>query len=148
MIHPADEKLDALAQVADRLTELLVLDCQAFEAHRPHEVAARAEETARLANIYRHESSRLRSEPALVKAASAERRLRLSRSVEAMEAVLARHGRALHAAKVVTEGLVQAIAKEVAAQRSAAAGAGYGPGGTQATAPSTAATAITLNRRA
>ena len=48
------------------------------------------------------------------------------RATEAFEAVLARHGRALEAAKTVTEGLVRAIAEEVARSRSA--GTGYGPG--------------------
>ena len=49
----------------------------------------------------------------------------------------------LEAAKTVTEGLVRAIAEEVASKR--ASGAGYGPGAT-ATAADTRA--ITLNQRA
>ena len=57
--------------------------------------------------------------------------------------MLARHGRAVTAAKTLTEGLVHAIAKEVAAQRGRAAG--YGP---TAMAARGDASAITLNRRA
>jgi hypothetical protein len=56
---------------------------------------------------------------------------------------VARQARALNAAKTVTEGLVHAIAQEVAAQRSS--GAGYGPG---AQAHAGDARAITLNRSA
>ena len=69
---------------------------------------------------------------------------RLTRATEAFDAVIARHGRALHAAKIVTEGLVHAIAEEIAVQRSA--GATYGPRGTK-TKPATAAS-VTLNQRA
>ncbi len=60
--------------------------------------------------------------------------------------MLARHGRAIEAAKIITEGLVRAIAEEVAGQRQQATG--YGPGATLQGQPSSTATAITLNRRA
>ena len=147
MQSAADERSEALIDLAQRLTGLLTLDCQAFEAHRPQDAAERSEETARLANLYRHESARIRSDPASIRSAAPERRQRVIRAVEALDAVLARHGRALHAAKTVNEGLVHAIAREVASQRGAGA-AGYGPGGVQATAPAATSTAITLNRRA
>jgi hypothetical protein len=143
----ADERAEALTTLAQRLAGLLTLDCQAFESHRPQDVAARAEETARLANLYRHESARIRSDPASIKAASEDRRRILVQAVEALDAVLARHGRAVHAAKTVSEGLVHAIAREVASQRSAGS-SGYGANGAHASAPAGAATAITLNRRA
>ena len=71
-------------------------------------------------------------------------RTRLIRATEAFDAVLARQGRALEAAKTVSEGLVRAIADEVAAQRNT--GTGYGQGGV-ASAPAPA-TSITLNKRA
>ena len=64
-------------------------------------------------------------------------------ATQAFEAVLARHNRALEAAKTITEGLVQTIAKEVAAAR--AQGAGYGSGGRAAAADGRA---VTLNRTA
>ena len=58
--------------------------------------------------------------------------------------MIARQGRALGAAMKVTEGLVHAIAHEVAAHRNK--GAAYGPNGVRSTG--TAVTAITLNQRA
>ena len=70
-------------------------------------------------------------------------RLRLVRATEAFDAVLARHARALTAAKTVTEGVVKAIAEEVG--RARAQTAGYGPGAR--TAP-VANTAVALNRQA
>jgi hypothetical protein len=140
-----DDRAEALTDLAQRLTGLLALDCQAFEAHRPHEAAERSEETGRLANLYRHESARIRADLSLIRGATPERRRRLATAIEALDAVLARHGRAIHAAKTVSEGLVHAIAQEVARQRGAVAGS-YGPGGSSS--PVSTATAITLNRRA
>jgi hypothetical protein len=143
----ADERVTAMLALTEELTGNLLLDCQAFEAHRPHEAAERGQHTARLANLYRHESARIRQDPSSVAAAAPMLRKRLLQSAEALDAVLARHGRAIHAAKTVSEGLVHAIATEVANQRGATGGS-YGPsGGSVAPSPS-AATSITLNRRA
>ena len=144
---PADERVEAMLALTEQLTGLLVLDCQAFEAHRPQDVAERSAETARLANLYRHESARIRQDPSSTKAAAPALRKRLMQSAEALDSVLARHGRALHAAKTINEGLVHAIAREVSSQRGANA-ASYGPGGAVMTAPQATATSITLNRRA
>ncbi len=78
--------------------------------------------------------------------APAERRRRLMQATEAFDAVLARQGRAIEAAKTVTEGLVRAIAEEVASTREQRTG--YGPTAAPPPSSATAATAITLNRRA
>jgi len=140
----ADERVGQLIALTERLTELIAAEAQAFETHRPQDAAALVEETSRLANLYRHESARVRANPNLVASATLEGRTRLMRATEAFDAVLARQGRALDAARTVTEGLVQAIATEVAAQRSK--GIGYGP--TAKTHDINTATSITLNQRA
>lgn len=139
----AAERVEQMIQLTARLTDQLAVEAQAFEARRPHEVAAQVQETARLANLYRHESGRIKAKPDLIMAAPLEVRMKLMRATEAFEAVLARHGRALAAAKAVTEGLVQAIAREVSEQR--AAGSPYGSNGGRGGGD---ATAITLNKRA
>ena len=139
----ADDRVEQLIALTERLTQILTLDAEDFEARRPHAAAGRAEETGRLANLYRHESLRVRRDGAMIAAAPAARREQLTRATEAMEAVLQRHARALHAAKTVTEGLVKALADEAAAQR--APKTAYGPGARMA---NTANASITLNRRA
>ncbi len=146
-MSPADERVEAMLALTEQLTGMLVLDCKAFEAHRPQDVAERSAETARLANLYRHESARIRQDVGSVAAAAPALRKRLVQSAEALDSVLARHGRALHAAKTVSEGLVHAIAREVATQRGGHGG-GYGPGGGSVAPSPGAATSITLNRRA
>ena len=139
----SSERVEQLILLTERLTELVALEAQAFESRRPQDAAVHVEETAKLANLYRHESARVRANPDLVKACPLAQRTRLIRATEAFDAVLARQGRALEAAKTVTEGLVRAIAEEVANQRQQ--GVSYGAGGTSAPA---GATAITLNQRA
>jgi hypothetical protein len=139
----AADRVEQLIILTERLTDLVAEQALAFEQHRAHEVAPQLEEATRLANLYRHESARVRADPTLVASAGLERRTRLVRATEAFDAVLARQERALAAAKHVTEGLVRAIADEVAAQRSR--GATYGP---TAAAPTGSASAITLNKRA
>ncbi|MBI1682121.1 flagellar basal body protein [Caulobacter hibisci] len=144
-LSPADDRVEQLIILTERLTDLIARQATAFEARRPHEAARHVEETAKLANIYRHESARVRANVAIVQAAAPERRMRLVRATEAFDAVLARQSRAIAAAKTVTEGLVRAVANEIAAQRPQAAG--YGPSA-QGAAYRNSATAITLNQRA
>jgi hypothetical protein len=139
----AADRVDQLIALTERLTDLLELDVRDFEARRPHLAAARAEESGRLANLYRHESGRVKREPKLVAGAPEARRKQLIAATAKLDAVLQRHARALGAAKAVTEGLVKAIAEEAAAQRTAVAG--YGPGARTATP---AAAPLALNRRA
>ena len=143
MTAPQD-RLEQVVILTERLTKLLADQAVAFEAHRPQDAAASMEETTKLANAYRHEAKRLRENPAEIHAAPLELRRRLLRATEAFDAVVARQGRALHAAKTITEGLVQAIAQEVVKQRSVTAG--YGPSGVKNIGQ--AGAAITLNRRA
>ncbi|CAN7243298.1 flagellar basal body protein [Phenylobacterium sp. LjRoot225] len=143
--NDATERVDQLTILTERLTDVIAKQSLCFEQHRPQDAGLLMEEAGRLANLYRHESMRVRADPGLVIAAPVELRQRLIRATEAFDAVLARHGRAVMAAKFVTEGLVRVIAEEVASQRDQLAG--YGPGA-RTPSSSGAATAITLNRRA
>jgi hypothetical protein len=136
-------RVEQLIVLTERLTALIAVQAKAFEAHRPQDAAARLEEIARLANVYRRESAEIRQNPALISGAPADLRRRLITATEAFDAVMARQDRALAAAKTVTEGIVRAVAEEVAAQRGSASG--YGPA---ARPQAPAATAITLNQRA
>jgi len=139
----AEDRATQLIQLTERLTDRLAGETLAFEAHRPQDAAHGVAETQRLANLYRHEAARVKAQPSLLAGAASQTRARLLRATEAFEAVLARHGRAVAAAKQVSEGLVRAIAEEVARTRTAVSG--YGA--TARTAPASAS-AIALNRRA
>jgi len=139
----ASERVEQMVLLTERLTELVAAQAKSFETHRPQDAIVHGDEIGRLANLYRHESARVRANPGVVSQANLTLRTRLVRATEAFDAVLARQQRAVNAAKTVTEGLVRAIAEEVAAQRQK--GSTYGPGAATSMAP---ATAITLNKRA
>jgi hypothetical protein len=138
------ERMEPMIWLTERLTELIAQQAVAFESGRPQDAAPNIEETAKLANIYRREAAQFRQARDELLGAPVALRRRLVQATEAFDAVMARQERALHAAKTVTEGLVHAIANEVANQRSA--NAGYGPKGTRSIG--SAASAIALNQRA
>jgi hypothetical protein len=139
----ADERVEHLIVLTDRLTAMISRETEAFEARRPQDVAETVSETARLANIYRLESARLKQDPSVLKAASERLRRTLVTSTRAFDTALTRHGQVLEAARTITEGLVHAIAKEVTANRAK-------PVGYTNRARSTLgdSVAVTLNRRA
>jgi hypothetical protein len=144
--NDAADRVDQLIILTERLTDLIAAQCLCFEQHRPQDAAKLMEELGRLSNLYRHESTRVRADPRLVAGAPADLRQRLIRATEGFDAVLHRHGRAVNAARTVTEGLVRAIANEVASQREQLSG--YGPTARPPASAASAATAITLNRKA
>jgi len=134
--------LAGIVELTETLTALLADQARAFEQHRPQDAAASLPEVTRLAALYRESSARVRAQPSVVATAPAALRQRLLRATEGFEAVLERQGRAVAASKTITEGLVKAIAEEIAAKRSL--NQGYGPAG----ARKTAALAVTLDRQA
>ena len=136
----AADRVDQLLTLTERLTGLLRQDLADMEARRPQSLA-RAEELGRLANMYRHESARVRRDPSLIADAPAAARAALKRATEAFESTLARHARAIGAAKMLTEGLVRAIAEEM--NNSRPGSSAYGPGVRRG-----ASQPITLNKRA
>ena len=130
----AADRVDQLITLTERLTGLMQADLTELEARRPS--LARAEELGRLANVYRHESARVRRDPALIAGAPAPDRARLRIATERFDATLARHLRAVEAARTISEGLVRAIAEEMVRSRPAASG--YGPRPSKADSPALA----------
>ena len=123
----ASARLRQLIDLTRRLTERLGDEARAFEARRPQDAAASIAETHDLANVYRRESAQLKANPSSVSDAPPAERAALIRATEAFEVVLARHARAVEAARVISEGLVRTIAAEVASLRGSPSA--YGPGG-------------------
>jgi type VI protein secretion system component VasF len=134
--------LEKVIQLTEQLTALLAAQARAFEQHRPQAAAAGLQEIHKLSQVYAAASGVVRTQPKLIEQAPPQLRRRLLQATEAFDAVLQRQGRSLSACKTVTEGLVKAIADEVAARRSV--GRAYGPNAKRPIS----ATAITLNQRA
>lgn len=139
----ATARVRQLIDLTNRLTTRLSEESKVFESHRPQDAAAALAGTQDLANAYRRESAQLKANPASVAAAPATDRVALIRATEVFEAVLSRHSRAVEAARVVSEGLVQTIAAEVAGQRGSPSA--YGASGRANTGDSRA---LAFNRQA
>jgi hypothetical protein len=133
----------ALTALTEQLTHRLETESRAFAEHRPQDVAAGLAQTQELTNRYRRESAQLKATPTALSAAPASERMALIRATERFEAVLGVHARTVEAARIISEGLVQAIAAEVAASR--ALNGSYGASGRAATGDGRA---ITLDRTA
>lgn len=113
----ATARVKQMTDLTERLTACLIDESKAFEAHRPQDAAATVAATQELANSYRRESAQLKANPAAIAAAPAAQRTALIKATQIFEAVLSRHAQAVEAARVISEGLVQTIAAEVAGQR-------------------------------
>src|SRR5438094_942995 len=93
----AAERVDQLIILTERLTDVIARQARCFELHRPQDAAGLMEEAASLANLYRHESARVKADNGLIKEAPAELRRKLIAATEVFDVVLERHGRALTA---------------------------------------------------
>ena len=116
----ARARVRQLIDLTQRLTDRLSAETRAFEDNRPHDVAASLAETQEMANLYRRDSAHVKANPALLSDAPVEDRKALIGVTEAFNAVLTNHARAVEAARAISEGLVRAIAQEVAAARTPA----------------------------
>lgn len=116
----AQARVRQLTALTLRLTERLEAETLAFADGRPQDVASGLAETQEMANLYRRDSAHVKANPALLSGAPLEDRKTLIEATRAFDAVLTRHGRAVDAARQISEGLVRAIAEEVTAARTPA----------------------------
>ena len=132
-----------LTSLTGQLSDRLENETRAFAERRPGDVVASLPQTQELTNQYRRESAQLRAAPGMISAAPEAERSALIKATQAFETILAKHARAVEAARVISEGLVRTIAAEVAGAR--AQGVGYGASGR---ATEGDGRAVALNRKA
>ncbi|MGQ0532335.1 MAG: flagellar basal body protein [Caulobacteraceae bacterium] len=113
----ARDRAEQLLLMTERLTGLAAEDTRRIEAREPLLDGPEADEKNRLANAYRLELARIKQDPALIQGAPPELLTKLRRSTVFLHETLAAHELALNAVKIVSEGLVHAMAEEVARQR-------------------------------
>ena len=113
----AQARVRQLTALTLRLTERLEAETLAFADGRPQDVASGLAETQEMANLYRRDSAHVKANPALLSGAPLDDRKTLIDATREFDAVLTRHGRAVDAARQISEGLVRAIAAEVTEQR-------------------------------
>jgi hypothetical protein len=136
----AEDGADRAAQlllITERLTALIAAETARIQARQPPLDGAEGEEKNRLANAYRLELARIKQDPSLIEGAPRALVETLKTKTATLHAALADHEIALGAVKIVAEGLVHAMAEEVARQRNGARG--YGARGEFAAAQPSAA---------
>ena len=132
------DRAEQLVLVTERLTALIEEDTRRMRAREAPLTGAEGDEKARLVNTYRLELSRIKQDPSLIQDAPASVHARLKTATLALQEALATHELELGALKFVAEGLVQAMAEEVARQRSGARNYGARGGVETPTGPSPA----------
>lgn len=113
----AKDRAEQLLLVTERLTVLIEAETQRIEARQPPLDGPEAEEKTRLANAYRLELARVKHDRSLIEGAPPALLSQLRQSTVALHEKLAAHETALNAVKLVTEGLVHAMAEEAVRQR-------------------------------
>ncbi len=116
----ADDARDRAAQlllITERLSALIAAETQRIEARLPPLEGAEAEEKTRLANAYRLELTRIKHDRSLIEGASPETLTKLRAATETLHVAMAAHETSLNAVKVISEGLVHAMAEEIARLR-------------------------------
>lgn len=119
----ADLQVQKLINLTQTLTERLNAELDMIRNHRVAEMASGMSRTSEMANEYRRESARVKSNPGLISNASLALKQSLISATEAFEHTLALHSQTIEAARKISEGLVRTIAGEVADAR--ALGTGY-----------------------
>lgn len=142
----AAERADQLIAMAARLTALVNAETEAMRQRRLDGASADWAEKESLSQGWRLEIARIKADPSLLDGLDKSRRETLREASRTLEAALEAHAAGLGAMKEVTEGLVRAIADEIASARSAPAG--YGRSGQIAAGPGRAASGLAVDAKA
>lgn len=110
-------RAEQLLLVTERLTALVIEETRRIDAREPPLDGEMAEEKQRLANAYRLELARIRDDKSLIEPAAPDLLAKLRKNTALLQEKLAEHEVALSAVKLITEGMVQAMAEELARQQ-------------------------------
>lgn len=114
--NPTD-RAEQLLLLTERLTELVVEETRRIDAREAPLEGALADEKQRLANAYRLELARVKDDKSLLEGAPAPLLAKLRERTALLQEMLSVHEIALSAVKLISEGMVQAMAEEVTRQR-------------------------------
>lgn len=139
-------RAEQMIMLTDQLTLLIERETALIEAREPPLTGEAGEEKARLANLYRQEMTRIAAQRDLVAGVPPKTLAALRASTVRFRAALVTHERALTAVKEICEGIVHAIAEEVANVK--AGPRAYGASGGYIAPPTSNAAAFALNKTA
>jgi hypothetical protein len=110
-------KIQRLMALTARLTDALTADIAALERGRPREMRSPSTEVQQLTALYTREAASFA--PSVVQTLPKEARDQLKAATAAFRDVLAKHGRILTRVRTTTEGMIRAIADDVAKRKNA-----------------------------
>ncbi len=121
-----EDPVTTLGRLAEQIRRVMAAELAIHRSGQPREAEALIAEKARLAAEYQAAARALLQDEAWLKAAAhADRRARLKRELAALRSEIDAHARAIRRYRLLTEGVVRAVAEEVERQRSPFKG--YGP---------------------
>lgn len=110
-------KIERIVVLTERLTDVLEADIAALERGRPREMRAHQPDVQQMTALYSREANAL--SPEIVEALPRDARDHLTRVTARFREVLALHVRILTRVRSSTEGMIRAIAEDVAKRRNA-----------------------------
>jgi hypothetical protein len=110
-------KIERLMALTARLTEALKADIAALERGRPREMRSPSNEVQQMTALYTREAASFA--PSAVQTLPKDARDQLTNATAAFRDVLALHGRILSRVRNTTEGMIRAIADDVAKRKNA-----------------------------
>lgn len=105
-----------LIQLTERLTGLVEKEILLIAERKPQELSRLDDERTRLAALYAREMTGIRREKGALSGASPDLRMALTTATERFRSALDKHRLAVERVRRVTEGIVKAIADDIAAR--------------------------------
>jgi hypothetical protein len=112
--NSAEDHADQLTLLTERLTDLMDKERSCLDRNDLVAAGALTEEIGKLAGVYRIETQRVRDQPHFLSTLPNEFKDRLRIATERFRQNLGEHEASLRRARMLTEGLVKAVAEEVA----------------------------------
>ena len=110
-------KIERLMTLTERLTDALRADIAALERGRPREMRSPESDVQQMTLLYAREAASFG--PSAVETLPRDARAALTAATARFRDVLAEHGRILARVKNATEGMIHAIAEDVAKKKNA-----------------------------
>lgn len=141
-----NDYLEQMVLLTNRLCEITRNQLIALDANEIEDAKPLNDEVSRLAAAYAGETKRIAQNPDLLQSGNPALKAALRESTEKFRDLMEKHENALERKVRITEGLVQAIAKE--AMNARPAPISYGSSGAKAAPSHASTTAIALDRKA
>ncbi len=125
--NPAD-RVEQMIALTERLTELIIRETDLLSSRRPHEIQSFQDERSKLSALYAQEMALIRKDKSLISGAGEALLKTLKEKTQRFHQRLDDHGRVLRRVRTVTEGMIRAIAEDVAGQQQFQSGYGKNAG--------------------